>query len=168
MNKEYYEIHKKRILKQQKIYQNINKDKLKKYHKKYNRINKDKKKEYDKQYRLFNKKQIAKYQRNRRKVDINFKLACYLRNRMILALKGNPKLSTTMKLVGCSIELLKNHLKKQFTKGMTWVNYGKWHIDHIRPCASFDLSKVSEQKKCFHYTNLQPLWAEENMRKHDN
>jgi len=48
---------------------------------------------------------------------------------------------------------------------MNWSNYGKWHIDHIKSCASFDLSKKSEQKKCFHYTNLQPLWAEENIKK---
>ena len=88
-----------------------------------------------------------------------------LRIRINLALKGNPKLSTTMKLVGCSIERLKQHLEKQFKMGMSWNNYGKWHIDHIRPCASFDLSKPSEQKKCFNYTNLQPLWAEENLKK---
>ena len=49
---------------------------------------------------------------------------------------------------------------------MSWNNYGKWHVDHIRPCIDFDLSKPEEQQKCFHYTNLQPLWAEENMRKH--
>jgi hypothetical protein len=48
---------------------------------------------------------------------------------------------------------------------MSFKNYGKWHIDHIRPCASFDLSKASEQKECFHYTNLQPLWAEDNLSK---
>ena len=70
-----------------------------------------------------------------------------------------------MKLVGCSIEKLKQHLESQFKEGMTFSNYGKWHIDHIRPCTSFDLSKLDEQYKCFHYTNLQPLWAEENLRK---
>ena len=48
---------------------------------------------------------------------------------------------------------------------MSWDNYGDWHIDHIRPCCSFDLSKIEEQEKCFHYSNLQPLWAEENMTK---
>lgn len=48
---------------------------------------------------------------------------------------------------------------------MTWQNYGQWHVDHIRPCASFDLSKPEEQRACFHYANLQPLWGEENLRK---
>jgi hypothetical protein len=99
------------------------------------------------------------------KKEINFKIRFYLKNRLYLALKGNPKLSTTMKLVGCSIEQLKKHLETQFKPKMTWHNYGKWHIDHIRPCACFNLSKLEEQKKCFHYTNLQPLWAEENLRK---
>jgi hypothetical protein len=91
-----------------------------------------------------------------------------LRSRIVLALKGNPKLETTMKLVGCSVEFLKQHLEKQFKKDMSWSNYGKWHIDHIKPCSKFDLSKPEEQRKCFHYTNLQPLWAKENYSKQDN
>jgi len=70
-----------------------------------------------------------------------------------------------MKLVGCSIDFLKQHLENKFKPGMSWKNYGKWHIDHIRPCASFDLRKPAEQKKCFHYSNLQPLWAKENLVK---
>jgi hypothetical protein len=90
------------------------------------------------------------------------------------ALKGNCKSKSTIKLLGCSIEFLKLHLSKKFhprTDGLTMVleNYGYrgWHVDHIKPCASFDLSKPEEQRKCFHYTNLQPLWAEENFKKHD-
>ena len=68
-------------------------------------------------------------------------------------------------LLGCSIYNLKIHLKKKFKEGMSFENYGKWHIDHIKPITSFNLSKVSEQKKCFSYKNLQPLWAIENIRK---
>jgi hypothetical protein len=118
-----------------------------------------KRKKYMKEY-------CKKYVNNKLKTNLNYKIKCYLRHRIYMALNGNPKLSTTMKLVGCSIKYLKKHLEKQFKIGMNWSNYGKWHIDHIRPCASFDLSKPSEQKKCFYYTNLQPLWAEENLRKH--
>lgn len=63
---------------------------------------------------------------------------------------------------------LKKHLEIKFTKGMSWENYGKWHVDHIKPCAKFDLTKESEQRKCFHYTNLQPLWAIDNFKKGAN
>ena len=69
--------------------------------------------------------------------------------------------------------ILKQYLEKQFTKGMSWDNYGNpngdhtscWHIDHIKPCASFDLTQEDQQKECFHYTNLQPLWAIDNLKK---
>ena len=70
-------------------------------------------------------------------------------------------------MVDCSVEKLKQHLESQFKEGMTWTNYGKngWVIDHIQPCVSFDLSKLSGQKKAFHYTNLQPLWEKVNLHK---
>jgi hypothetical protein len=126
---------------------------------KWKRNNKDKVREY-----------VKKYCRMKSKTDINFKILHNLRTRVIIALKGNPKLSTTMNLVGCSVEKLRIHLQKQFTNGMTWQNYGRkgWTIDHIKPCALFDLSKPKEQKKCFHYTNLQPLWYKDNCSKQDN
>jgi len=107
------------------------------------------------------------YFKDRRKTNINFKLSQYLRTRIWWALKGICKSAKTIKLLGCSIENLKQHLEMQFKPEMTWDNYGKWHIDHIKPCASFDLSKPNEQQKCFHYTNLQPLWALENLIKKD-
>jgi len=75
------------------------------------------------------------------------------------------KHGNTMELTGCTKEHLLQHLKSKFTEGMSWENYGQWHIDHIRPCASFNLEDPEEQKKCFHWTNLQPLWAEDNIRK---
>ena len=73
----------------------------------------------------------------------------------------------TLDFVGCSIQEVCRHLESQFLLGMTWDNYGLhgWHIDHIRPCASFDLTDPEQQKQCFHYTNLQPLWAADNIRK---
>ena len=95
------------------------------------------------------------------------KIAHYLRTRLYAVLKFNQKSKTTEKLIGCSFEFLKYYLQYKFKVGMTWDNHSVhgWHIDHIRPCCSFDLSKASEQRKCFHYTNLQPLWAKENLRK---
>jgi len=106
-----------------------------------------------------------KYEKEKRKKDLNFKVANNLRRRINNSLKGLVKSKKTFQLLGCNLEQLWIHLEKSFKPGMTKENYGKWHIDHIRPCASFDLSKPEEQAKCFHYTNLQALWAQENQSK---
>jgi hypothetical protein len=90
-----------------------------------------------------------------------------LRRRLLHVLHGNRKAECTMKLVGCTWEQLRLHIQSKFTEGMGWDNYGKWHVDHIKPCNSFDLSKPDEQRKCFNYTNLQPLWAFDNLSKGD-
>ena len=107
----------------------------------------------------------------KRKTDVGFNIRCNLSGRIRQALKSINvrKSNPTLKLLGCTIKELKSHLEKQFKSGMNWDNYGKfgWHIDHIRPCASFDLVKEDDQKKCFHYTNLQPLWMLENIKKSD-
>jgi hypothetical protein len=112
----------------------------------------------------------AKYNKNKRATDINFKISVCLRSRIGKAVKNYIKSKHTIELIGCSIEELKIHLEKQFTKGMSWENYGYygWHIDHIRPCSSFDLSDPAQQKECFHYSNLQPLWAKDNLKKSDS
>lgn len=77
------------------------------------------------------------------------------------------KFMKSRELIGCSPGELKQYLEKQFKPGMSWVNYKLygWEVDHIIPCSSFDLTSVEEQKKCFHYTNLQPLWMRENRQK---
>ena len=74
-----------------------------------------------------------------------------------------------MNLLGCSPDFFKRHLESKFTEGMSWENYGTkgWHIDHIKPCASFDLTIESEQIECFHFSNLQPLWWYDNIEKSD-
>jgi len=119
------------------------------------------------------KRPEAKKRRNARrkerlKTDPQFKIRSYLGSRLWRALNGISKSASTMTLVGCSISHLKDHLEKQFLPGMTWKNYGPvWHVDHMMPCDSFDLSDPEQQRQCFHYTNLQPLWASENMSKAD-
>ncbi len=69
---------------------------------------------------------------------------------------------------GCTIAELRKHIEAQWLPGMAWANHTQrgWHIDHIRPCASFDFSDLKQIRACFHYTNLRPLWAVDNMRKH--
>ena len=104
--------------------------------------------------------------------SINRKIGLNLRNRInsVVRYKAGQKQRDSLSLLlGCTIEELKAQFESQFTEGMTWERFmsGEIHIDHIKPCASFDLTKVSEQRKCFHHTNLQPLWAKDNLRKHD-
>lgn len=163
---EYGKIHKTKILKQKKDFYLKNKEIILQEREKYYTKNRNK---------ILSRH--AKYIRNRRRNDINFKLRTNLSRRVYQVLKNNYKSSNTLKLIGCNFKQLRIHIENLFKSGMSWKNYGRgwagkgmheWHIDHIRPCASFDLSKESDQKKCFHYTNLQPLWAKENLSKSNN
>jgi len=102
---------------------------------------------------------------NRRKTDLQYRILTNLRTRISSILNGKNKSKTTKELLGCSLEFLKQHLESKFTEGMSWSNYGKWEIDHIKPCSKFDLTDPKQQEQCFHYTNLQPLWELDNQRK---
>jgi hypothetical protein len=149
------------------------------YHENREKIIEQRKKRYEEnkeKYHLLNKKWRAtesakqykrKYGREKYKNDINERVRLNLRSRVKKALKSDDakKNNKLYDLLGCSILELKRHLESLFIEGMSWDNYGKWHIDHIIPCASFDLTIIDNQKKCFHYTNLQPLWAFDNLSK---
>jgi len=148
-----------------KNYNKLNKEKISKRMKGYYLDNKERILKRTKTYRLSHRKELRVYHNNRRKIDIEHKIICNLRSRLNKALKGFNKLETTTKLIGCSTYQLKKYLESQFKPGMSWNNYGSWHIDHIKPCANFDMTKATEQKKCFNYTNLQPLWALDNIKK---
>ncbi len=112
-----------------------------------------------------------KYWLNRRRNNPSIRLAMCMRTRINLALKrclngSSKKSAETRTLLGCSFEQLRGYLQSKFRDGMTWENYGPtWHVDHIKPCAAFDLTKPEEQAACFHYTNLQPLFKLDNLRK---
>ena len=107
-----------------------------------------------------NAKAVTKY-----KTNTSHRLIVTCRNRIYSALK-TKKCIKTIDFLGCTGEELKLYLQSMFRRGMNWENQGSvWHVDHIMPCASFDLSDPSQQKRCFHYTNLQPLFASENLKK---
>lgn len=112
---------------------------------------------------------VAQRKRARWEQDDAYKLKEACRNRIRSAIKRmkGKKQDTSIDLLGCSWNTLKSHLESGFLEGMSWDNHGLygWHIDHVRPCASFDLSDLRQQQECFHFTNLQPLWARDNLSK---
>jgi hypothetical protein len=142
------------------------------YQEKYRKKNREKINQKIREWYYKNKDRVRANQRiyereGAYRNSLHFKIKDGMRKRILEVLKrdGGKKTQRTMKLVGCTVEELKQHIEKQFKPGMSWEQRHLFHIDHIIPCASFDLTKLSEQKKCFHYTNLQPLWAIDNMKK---
>lgn len=121
-----------------KDYENKNKHKYKKLRAKYYQDNKSKLNKWQKIYKA-----------RRRKNDINFRILTNLRTRLNHAWNGKLKSTTTLELLGCSVEFLKKHLESQFTEGMSWDNYGDWHIDHEIPCANFKNVKQEKSKSLF-------------------
>jgi len=116
-------------------------------------------------YRLDNKLKFKIHKKKRYQEDLNFRLRECIRSRLNHSLRNLPKIGSAINYLGCSIEELKAHLELKFLSGMAWTNYGSWHIDHIRPLSSFDLTDPKQFKVACHYTNLQPLWAKDNLRK---
>jgi hypothetical protein len=126
------------------------------------------KKIYMRNYRKQNRLKILLQIKTRRENDPNFKMRNTLRSRIwtVLKRKNTTKLLSTLTLLGVdNVETVIKHIEKQFKNGMTWNNHGEWHLDHIKPCASFDLTCPVQQLACFNYKNLQPLEAFENMSK---
>ena len=113
-------------------------------------------------------KEIARNRfRQRYQTDPGFVLLVRLRRRLRTFLKGGHS-NTMLELVGCSREELTKHVEQQFTDGMSWSNMGDWHIDHKVPCSLFDLSIQAERARCFHCSNLRPMWARDNISKGDS
>jgi hypothetical protein len=163
--KEHYLKNKERAKQESKKWYLKNKERRAKKSKEWVIKNKEKHKQLMKKWFLENKEYIRKKNKERRATDPTFRMVSNIRRRILLALKGKNKSANTMKLLGADIEQVWKHLESTFKPGMTKENHGEWHIDHIIPCISFDLSKPEEQAKCFHYTNLQALWAHENLSK---
>lgn len=156
-SKEYYENNIEKL----KEYREDNKEKRKKYYE----DNKEKLKEKKKEYNKNNKEKRNEYIKNKKQTNILFKLRCSISTliRQSIRKQGFTKSSQTHKILGCTYEEFKKHLENKFIDGMNWDNSGKWHLDHIYPVS---LAKDEEELiKLNHYTNFQPLWAEDNLRK---
>lgn len=117
-----------------------------------------------------NRRAYFRKQQKQRRLDITYRMEDSLRRRMNKALKGKATSKSAIRFLGCSIPDFRIYLESKFDTGMSWENYGRtgWHIDHIMPCAIFDLSNPEHQKRCFHFSNMQPMWARENLIKGKN
>ncbi len=168
-NRRYVENNHDRVAEYHREYYEGNKEKILEYARDWYYKNKEKRTKQIKEYKLANREKFTEYNReyarNRAAEDIQYRLARNLRTRLRSAVKRNYRSGSAVRDLGCSIGELKGHLGKLFNDGMTWDNYGVWHVDHILPLSSFDLTDREQLLKACHYTNLQPLWAEENLRK---
>jgi hypothetical protein len=107
------------------------------------------------------------YNRERKRTNVEYWLSIIIGKRLNRASRDYrfKKCASAKDLLGCNVTDLKRHLEFLFDPGMTWENRGAWHIDHVRPCSSFDFSQHTSQRACFHYSNMQPLWAKANRQK---
>lgn len=154
--RKWYAKHKDSVLAYHKQHYEANKDRLLAEMRAYQKAIRPKRTAYENEYR-----------RERAKSDPAFLISRRLRARARIAFtrRGQEKRLSTSDLLGCTYEAARQHIEARFIEGMSWENHGEWHIDHIQPIAGFDLSKEEECRAAFHYTNLQPLWAQDNLAK---
>lgn len=159
-NRQYKKDHLFEEVERNKKHYQDNKEEIRSRHKKYNKDNRDR---------------LNAYQTRREKEDINFKLKRSLRSRLRHAIINNQKIGSAVSDLGCTIDFLKQYIESKWQGEMSWDNWGtckwgvrNWQIDHIIPLASFDLTNMEQFKKANHYTNLQPLWWQDNLSKRDD
>ncbi len=182
--REYYLEHKDAILNRARELYIKNREAKLAYSAEYQRNNVEKKRVWQKRHRDSEKgkktrtlwretnrlgysKRLLERQRERERQDPSYKLANRLRHRLYMAIRGSHKRGSAIQDLGCSVQELKLHIERQFQDGMTWENWGVngWHVDHKIPLTHFDLTKHEDVMKACHYTNLQPLWARDNILK---
>lgn len=147
-------------------YRTENADKIKARCKNYYEKNKEAHKARAKRFKDSNPEWHSTYAKVRRKTDIQFKLQDVIRRRLRTSLgviKGG--ITNLLKTKGSTAYEIQIHLESLFKEGMTWNNHGEWHVDHVKPLKLFDLTDPEEVLKATHYSNLQPLWASENLKK---
>ena len=150
----YYMAHREQKLAERKTYALTHQEEISARKAAYYAANRAKKVAYFKAYNVA-----------RRSLDLNFRLAHNLRTRISRAIIKGQKSGSAIRDLGCTIPEFRVHIERLFKDGMSWENYGQWHLDHIRPLRSFDLTNREKFLQAAHYTNYQPLWALENMIK---
>lgn len=168
-NKKHREDNREYHLSRCKLWRDKNKEESQKRNRERYHSNKEEYKTKHQEWTRNNRDKVNKYNRKRRRENLQCRISQNLRAGFKQALAAQLKSSFTsnasFKLLGCSFEKLKSHLEKGFKDGMSWDNYGDWHIDHIKPLCMHNLSLEEEQAAACNYTNLQPLWADENTSK---
>lgn len=169
-----YQLHREKRIEESKNYIKKNKERINKVKSKWRNANKERVNQNHRNWReknreIYNIKRNA-YLKTFINNNINYKISKSLRARLRQAIKGNCKMGSAVKELGCSIEVFKLYIESKFQPGMTWENWSMtgWHMDHIIPLSSFDLTDPTQFKQAVHYTNLQPLWATENLSKNGN
>ena len=160
-NQKYYAANKEKLEAYQAQYRADNKERTKKHNAEYRKNNKQKALDYSAEWESKNRDRINEQKRERREDPVN-QLKDRARNRIRHVL-GEAKDKSTPEYLGCTYEELKNHLELQFTNHMCWGNMSEWHVDHIVPLASADT--LEDLMPLLHFTNLQPLWAHDNLSK---
>ena len=179
--REYYLANKEQINARNKAYYHENKEAVKQAQRKYVERTRRKTSEYQKSWREQNVLYIKQYHKryyleNREEIiekSIRYQQSCpkakaakALRRRLYSVIRTKGLYSGTKDLLGCSFEDFRDYIEAQFKGCMSWDNYGRaWNLDHIIPCAAFDLSNPDQVRQCFHFTNIRPLWRMTNLRK---
>ena len=140
---------------------------LQTYHRIYRATHRTERQSYNKIYWAKHRAEQSDYQQKRYRTNPQFKISVVLRTRLHQAIRDGEKRGTTIQLLGCSAAKVCAHIENQFQPGMTWINWGThgWHIDHIRPLASFNLQDPRQLAQACHFTNLRPLWARDNLQR---
>jgi hypothetical protein len=160
--KNYYKTNREVLVKKNKAYREVNKEHIALRVKTYYRANKEARTKYAKAYLEANRTKVNAYSRKRYHSDLNFKLRILIRRLINRAFKGKLKPERAFRLLGCDVGFFKYYMEGLFQPGMTFHNI---HIDHIRPLVSFDLADPKQAAASSHYTNLQPLWPVDNLKK---
>lgn len=160
----YYLKHREDILKKGRLYRENNIEKERARCKKYAQSHREQSALYRKSHRKEINENARRNYKTLLKTNPQYQIRKNIHTRLYVALKNNYVKSDIHNL-GCDLKQFKSYIESKFKTGMTWKNYGKWHIDHIKPLSSFDLTNKKQLLECCHFTNTQPLWGEENINK---
>ena len=171
-DKVYYVENREKIYARQRATELASGDKYEKLRQKWRKENPEKVKSAIRRYTKspHGRTKMNAYRRKKIKEDPQFRMSLNIRHRLYEFIKDGKgrKYGKTKELLGCDWDYFYLYMEKRFTAGMNWENYGEWHVDHIIPISSFDLLNEEDQRICQHHTNLQPLWAEDNLKKGNN